>query len=264
MVHLQNSAYLPSQRGDAVWITMNNITFDIIIDSHVHWGHSVSMGMEVTTDAILAEQKESGVTHVIILPFPSTAIVSNDINVRLLDETRRIFHFIPYAYLREDFSSIPADYFGGKWHWMRGWQDTASNYDVLHNPELPALIETLRRADKPIIFEEELSFTEQFVRLAPDLKLIIPHLGMLGGNPADFLKHFKGCENIYFDTALGQKETIREFVNTIGAHRVIFGSDIPFGSMENELAKVLSLPLKDEEKELILYKNILELTRYPI
>ncbi len=243
---------------------MNNITFDIIIDSHVHWGPSVSMGMEVTTQDILAEQEDSGVTHVIILPFPSTAIASNDINVRLLNETTRISHFIPYAYLREDFSSMPADYFGGKWHWMRGVQDSSSNYDVLNDPELPALIEALRQADKPIIFEEELSFTEQFVSLAPDLRLIIPHLGMLGGNPLDFLRRFRDCENIYFDTALGQKETIREFVNTIGAHRVIFGSDIPFGAMKNELAKVLSLPLKDGEKEMILYKNILELTRYPI
>jgi predicted TIM-barrel fold metal-dependent hydrolase len=236
----------------------------MIIDSHVHWGPSITLGMEVTTEAILAEQKEAGVSHVIILPFPSTAIAGNDINVRLLREAGKISHFIPYAYIREDFSPIPEDYYGGKWHWMRGWQDMASNYDVLQDPELPALLEALRQAGKPIIFEEELSFTEQFVKLAPDLKLIIPHLGMLGGSPPDFLKRFQNHENIYFDTALGQPGTILEFVRTIGPRRVIFGSDIPFGSMKNELAKVLSLPVKDEEKELILARNILELTHYPV
>lgn len=243
---------------------MKSGTFDVIIDSHVHWGPSVTLGMEVRTEAILSEQKKSGVTHVIILPFPSTAIMSNEVNVRLLNETRHISHFIPYAYIREDFSPIPKDYYGGKWHWMRGIQDTASNYDVLHDPKLPVLIEALRQAGKPIIFEEELSFTEQFVKLAPDFKLIIPHLGMLGGNPLDFLRRFRNHENIYFDTALGQKGTILEFVRTVGPHRVIFGSDIPFGSMENELAKVLSLPVEDEQKELILSRNILELTHYTI
>jgi len=241
---------------------MRREPFEIIIDSHVHWGPSVTLGMEVTTQMILREQEESGVTHVIILPFPSTAILSNDINVQLLDETRKISHFIPYFYIRENFSPIPSGYYGGKWHWMRGWQDTESNYDVLEDPELPELVGKLESAGKPIIFEEELDFTLQFVDRFPDLKLIIPHLGMLGGNPLDFLKRLKNKDNIYFDTALGQKSTILEFVKTLGPERIIFGSDIPFGSMENELSKIQTLSLNDADKERIMQKNILELTGY--
>lgn len=87
---------------------------------------------------------------------------------------------------------------------------------------------------------------------------------MLGGNPLDFLKRFKNKKNIYFDTALGQKSTIHEFVKILGPERVIFGSDIPFGSMENELSKVLDLPLNDADMERILCANILELTGYLI
>jgi len=235
--------------------------FEIIVDSHVHWGPSLSMGTEVTTNRILREQKESGVTHVIILPFPSTAIASNEINVRLLDETKRVEHFIPYFYVRETFPSIPQEYFGGKWHWMRGVQDTASNYALLNDPELPDLVERLRDSDKPIIFEEELDFTEQFVERFPGLKLIIPHLGLLGGDPLDFLQSFKGNRSIYFDTALGSQGNISEFVRTIGPERVIFGSDIPFGSMKSELSKVMGLSLSYEDKKRILADNILELTR---
>jgi len=243
---------------------MQGKNFEIIIDSHVHWGPSVTLGMEVTTQMILREQEESGVTHVIILPFPSTAILSNDINVQLMDETRKVSHFIPYFYIRENFSPIPPGYYGGKWHWMRGWQDTESNYDVLEDPELPELVGKLANSGKPIIFEEELDFTLRFIDRFPDLKLIIPHLGMLGGNPLDFLRHLKNKDHIYFDTALGQKSTIQEFVRTLGPERVIFGSDIPFGSMENELSKVQTLPLSDADKERILYRNILELTGYKL
>jgi predicted TIM-barrel fold metal-dependent hydrolase len=238
--------------------------YETIVDSHVHWGPSITLGMEVTTPAILREQKESGVTHVIILPFPSTAIMNNDVNAQLLAETQKVAHFIPYFYIRENFSPIPPGYFGGKWHWMRGWQDTESNYNVLQDSELPDLVEKLLNVGKPIIFEEELDFTVQFVDRFPDLKLIIPHLGMLGGNPLDFLRRFKNKENIYFDTALGQTGTIHEFVRTLGPERVIFGSDIPFGSMENELSKVLAVPLNNADIERILYRNILELTGYPL
>jgi len=35
-----------------------------------------------------------------------------------------------------------------------------------------------------------------------------------------------------------------------------FASDIPFGTMKNELNKVLALPIGDAEKELILFKNV--------
>jgi predicted TIM-barrel fold metal-dependent hydrolase len=243
--------------------------FDIIIDSHSHWGPSITMGTDVTTRELLHQQEESGITHVAIIPFPSTAISSNEINIRLLNETKKIKTFIPYHYIREDydregFEPIPDAYCGGKWHWMRGWQDSASNYKVLEDKKMLELIEKLRQIGKPIIFEEEFSFTEKFVEMADGLTLIIPHLGMLGGNPYDFLKSFKDMENIYFDTALASRDAILEFVKTIGPERVLFGSDVPFSSMRSELPKVLTLSISNEDKKLILYKNFVRLTNYDL
>jgi len=243
--------------------------FDLIIDSHTHWGPSVTMGTIVTTKELQRQQEASGVTHVVIMPFPSTAIENNEINVRVLEETKRIPSFIPYHYIRENYDSaafnpIPKAYFGGKWHWMRGVQDSASNYKVLEDKMLPELIEKIDLTGKPVIFEEELEFTRIFVNLFPDSILIIPHLGMLGGHPLDFLRSFNKHDNIYFDTALASHDTILEFVNTIGPQRILFGSDVPFGNMKSELSKVLTLPISDTDKELILSKNIISLTRLSI
>jgi len=243
--------------------------FEIIIDSHSHWGQSISMGIDVSTDKLQRQQKESGVTHVVIIPFPSTAIADNGINVRLLNETKKIPTFIPYHYIREDydtegFDPIPDAYYGGKWHWMRGWQDMTSNYDVLDDKALQGLIEKIKKTGKPVIIEEELAFTERFVEIASGLPLIIPHLGMLGGDPHMFLGSFKNKENIYFDTALASQETISKFIRTIGPERVLFGSDVPFGSMKSELSKVLALSVSYEEKEMLLYKNFLRLTDYKL
>jgi uncharacterized protein len=243
--------------------------FDIIIDSHCHWGPSLTMGTNVTTSEVKRQQEETGITHVAIMPFPSTAIADKEINVRLLAETKKISAFIPYHYIREDydrehFDPIPKAYCGGKWHWMRGTQDSASNYEVLDGKKLSGLIDKLRRTGKPVIFEEELLFTERFVEMADDLPLIVPHLGLLGGNQVDFLRSFKGKRDVYFDTALASQDMMLRFVETVGSDRVLFGSDVPFGSMKSELSKVMALPIPDEDKENILYKNFVRLTKYKV
>lgn len=243
--------------------------FDLIIDSHSHWGPSLTMGTEVTSDELQRQLKGSGISYVVLIPFPSTAIANNDINVKLLEETKRIKSFLPYHYIRENydvegFNPIPDEYYGGKWHWMRGWQDSASNYQVLNDPELPGLIEKLRKINKPIVFEEDFDFTVKFVDMAEGVTLIIPHLGLLGGNPYDFLRAFKDNESIYFDTALASRDQIKKFVETIGTERVIFGSDVPFGSMHSELDKILSLSISHEDKEMLLYKNIINLAKLEI
>ena len=83
---------------------------------------------------------------------------------------------------------------------------------------------------------------------------------MLGGNPMDFLRIFRNRENVYFDTALQSQSMISEFVKQVGAERVLFGSDIPFGSMKSELNRVLSLRIGDDDKALILSGNLKRLT----
>jgi len=143
---------------------------------------------------------------------------------------------------------------------MRGVQDCSSNYQVLEDPRVKDFIEASEETDLPIVFEEELSFTEVFVKKTKSLKIIIPHMGMLGGNPIDFLKAFEGRENVYFDTALASPETVMKFIEKVGPGRILFGSDIPFGTMKWELEKVLSLSIGDDEKEIILSKNIKRLT----
>ncbi len=238
---------------------------DLIIDSHSHWGPSITLGIDVTTAELLGQRQQSGIDYVIIIPFPSTAIARNSVNMEVLAETGRVPSFFPYHYIREDydaegFDPIPAEYLGGKWHWMRGWQDSASNYQVLDDESLPRLVEKIRKTGKPIIFEEELDFTKRFVDMFPGLPLIIPHLGMLGGYPGDFLKAFEKAETVYFDTALGSRDMIGEFVRTIGPERVLFGSDVPFGSMRSELSKVLALSLPDSDRHLVLAGNVMRLT----
>lgn len=228
-----------------------------IIDSHTHWGPSLTMGMNVSTSEILRQAEICHVGRIVIFPFPSTAIDDETINERVLEECRNERRFIAYYYIPEDLRAIPAGkgFRGGKWHWTRGVQDSASNYQVLQDPGLDPFIEESEAVDLPIVFEEEFDFTESFVARTSSLKLIIPHLGLLGGDPEDFLKAFRNRSNVYFDTALANRETIYRFVKEIGADRILFGSDIPFSTMQTELGKILDLNIPDAEKSLILSGN---------
>jgi hypothetical protein len=234
-----------------------------IIDSHTHWGPSVSMGIEVTTEELLRQAGQSCVNRIVIFPFPSMALADEEINERVLTEVNRVKIFIPYYYIPETMKPIPEGngFYGGKWHWMRGIQDCSSNYQVLKDPKLEEFIEASEKMDLPIVFEEEFFFTKNFVRKTKNLKIIIPHLGALGGNPIDFLHTFKTRENVYFDTALASSSMTMSFIGKIGYERILFGSDIPFGTMKSELEKILTLPIGDDQKEWILSKNLKRLIR---
>ena len=234
-----------------------------IIDSHTHWGPSVTMGMEVTTEELLRQGEQSGVNRIVIFPFPSMALADEEINERLLEEVNRVKNFIPYYYIPETMKPIPGGngFCGGKWHWMQGIQDCSSNYQTLKDPKLEEFIEASEKIDLPIVFEEELAFTEAFVRKTKNLKIIIPHLGALGGNPMDFLYTFKARENVYFDTSLASPDVVMKFIEKIGHERILFGSDIPFGAMKWELEKILSLPISEEKRDWILSKNLKRLVK---
>ncbi|NWG02658.1 MAG: amidohydrolase family protein [Syntrophaceae bacterium] len=229
-----------------------------IIDSHTHWGPSLSMGTEVTTQELLRQAEQSKVSQIVIFPFPSTALADEAINERLLDEAKKIKKLIPYYYIPETMKPIPdgKGFYGGKWHWMRGVSDSSSNYQVLEDARLKGFIEASEKMDLPVVFEEEFPFTEAFIRKTKHLKIIIPHLGALGGNPLDFLNTFKARENVYFDSALASPSILMKFIEKIGHERILFGSDIPFGTMKGELEKILSLPIGDEKKDWILSKNL--------
>jgi dihydrodipicolinate synthase/N-acetylneuraminate lyase len=78
-----------------------------IIDSHTHWGPSLTMSTEVTTQELLKQAEESGVDRIIIFPFPSTALADEEVNERLLNDADKVKKFIPYYYIPETMSPIP-------------------------------------------------------------------------------------------------------------------------------------------------------------
>lgn len=103
----------------------------------------------------------------------------------------------------------------------------------------------------------------------PKLPIVLAH--MADGNVEHVLEVSKKYSNVYFDTSIvitGYSEIIRvnepswleddqvvAVINEIGANKVIFGSDFPWGSPIPDLKRVMNLKLTDQQKRLIFSDN---------
>ncbi len=243
-----------------VYLFIRSLNLVRIINAHVHIGKSLALSMDVKIEDVEKEMIEAGVHECLVFPFPSWAVENSEVNSWILEicERNKVFH--PVFYVRDDLKAPEnSRYVAVKWHWVRGVSDTKSNYSVLRDEGLEELVEEIIRLGVPVIFEEEFEFTKMFTEMFRDAKLIIPHLGALGGDPSAFLDEFENNENIYFDTSLSSLPTLLRFVERIGAKRMIFGSDLPFGNMKYELEKIINLEIDRKEKERILCRNIRKL-----
>ncbi|MCR5829389.1 MAG: amidohydrolase family protein [Lachnospiraceae bacterium] len=102
---------------------------------------------------------------------------------------------------------------------------------------------------------------KKFAKIADELKggiIIAAHLG--GCRQWDLVaENYAGRSNIYIDTSMGLEyyphETFLEIVNAIGADHVLFGSDSPWTDAAEEIRILKTLPLTDDQKDLILSGN---------
>ncbi len=120
------------------------------------------------------------------------------------------------------------------------------------------LLHEIRRRNMPICFEEEWHHTLHFINeLAPDLKIIIPHCGLLNGGFERFCRAgIWERPNIFADTALAPSPVIAAYVRDYGHTRIMFGSDFPFGDPVQESQKILKLKLSEAEQQALLMGNV--------
>ena len=112
----------------------------------------------------------------------------------------------------------------------------------------------------------------QAMRQAGPVKLVLAHMG--GWKNWDRVLEHIGPTEAYVDTSLslgkiqpmdaedGQEERLllgkEEFcalVRQLGSHRVMFGTDSPWGDQKGELQTIEALELTEEEKTRILFEN---------
>lgn len=107
----------------------------------------------------------------------------------------------------------------------------------------------------------------------PDIPIVLTH--MVDGNVEDVLRLARNYKNVYFDTSIVitgyppiarvnipswlEDDFVLDVINTVGAHRIVFGSDYPWGSPAHDLDRFLKMNLSDDQKGMILAQNAMKL-----
>jgi uncharacterized protein len=76
----------------------------------------------------------------------------------------------------------------------------------------------------------------------------------MGGVALDWL----GASNITFQTTGVDVRTIQWAVDQLGPERVVFGSDFPFFTVEDELKKIQQLDIDEAGRDRLLSGNAME------
>ena len=164
----------------------------------------------------------------------------------------------PYFFIWNDFAvqQLTAAHCGIKWHRHAG--EPVYCYD---DPKCRTALDEIRRRNLPVVLEEEFDNTLRFIKeLAGGLTVIIPHLGLLnGGFQAIAQAGLWEQENVWADTALAPRDEILEYLRRYGHHRLLFGSDFPFGSPSVELRKIRRLGLDPKVEAAVLEGNFTRL-----
>lgn len=241
-----------------------------IIDAHVHIGRHHLPIEEI--DTLL---KAAGISRAVVFADPESNDMVND-STYALEAARRMGYYAFYYYGGNAYSgqrpygrlTVPDNldqYNGIKWHcWFSPAHDGGPRYsypidmdDVrrqMDAPDFQAVMRAIQNLNFAMTFEEHFDVTCEFVRRYPDVTLIIPHMGMLNGGQQRVQAHFRDYPNVHFDTSLGQvNETI---VATLGASRLLYGCDYPYGWPADNLRRVQRLQIPAEEKALMLSGNI--------
>jgi len=266
-----------SQKAEAImlWGADQEGTMTEIIDAHVHIGR-----YHLPIEQIGALLKAEGISRAVVFADPESDVMVED-STYVLEAARQLGYYPFYYYGGNAYSGdrpydrlpVPDNlnqYSGIKWHcWFSPAHDGGLRYSYpidmdnvrrqMDAPDFQAVMAAIQELKFVMTFEEHFEVTCEFVRRYPDVSLIIPHMGMLNGGQERVQAQFRDHPNIHFDTSLGQvNETI---VQTLGASRLLYGCDYPYGWPGDNLRRVQRLKIPEDEKELILGGNVRRLVR---
>lgn len=104
------------------------------------------------------------------------------------------------------------------------------------------------------------SSPKQFAEISKEMQggvIVAAHLG--GHSQWDDVEKYLVGTDVYLDTSMGMNhyphDQFVRIAKNHGADKILFGSDSPWTKANEEIEILNSLPLSQEEKDLILYKN---------
>lgn len=230
--------------------------------------------------------KNEGIDYTVMANFAPVKILHAN-NKWTLEEARKHPNLIPLVSFHPDmdvsFTSLLEEYIsdgakGIKLHPMAQGFDPRDErlkglYEFCNDIAFPIVFHCGRVANARLNSFSDVETLEPLIAMYENISFVLTH--MADGNVKDVLRLSRTYKNVYFDTSIviSGYPPIREtnkpswlddsipegVINEIGAHRVVFGSDYPWGSPAWDLKRFMSMKLDDEEKKNILGENAMKL-----
>jgi uncharacterized protein len=199
---------------------------------------------------------------------PKVVEASNDFIIGLLNNKK----IVPFGTILPDFEGYKPEIQRLKRSGVKGIK-VSSIFQNLY-PDEEKMLEIYQELGEDIIVyfhagedlgrpQEEAHTTPQrlarVLKLFPKLKVVAAHFGGLH-MLEEVKKHLWGKE-LYFDTVWTpgftglDKKDMALFIQKHGSQKILFGTDFPIYSTQEQLEWFSSLPLSPEDRELIFYKN---------
>lgn len=233
-----------------------------VIDFHNHLGVDLGAELSQTADELLARMDEAAIDQAIVFPFPGCPDLSEgnaEVARAARDHADRLIPFFgvdPRAHRGESDTSITEMLTGMG---ARGIIiDPAMHHFSVRLPLIDPLMQACERLALPVVVQfigHGNDDCSPFVELAarhPNVTLILSPLVYCPGWAA----LVKNQPNIYADTAKPMYPGhLTALVTTLGAERVLFGSETPYMAPIVEREKFKYAELAPEDEALVLGGN---------
>lgn len=144
--------------------------------------------------------------------------------------------------------------------WMSTTCDDTRVFPVIEKTieyGVPVLIHSFHKAVEQLPFESTGVHVANLAQRYPEAKLLMAHLG---GNAYHGLPMIRDCPNVWVDmcSSIFRNDELIYALELMGPDRILFGTDMPGSFLVNQ-GQVEELPVSDEIKEKIFYRNAQEL-----
>jgi predicted TIM-barrel fold metal-dependent hydrolase len=240
----------------------------MIVDGHVHIGKSTRLQIDMDGDGLLRIADQLGIDKICCTDLTALFYDMHEGNRLLHEEMKK--H--PDRIL--GYASLHSTRFGQEGldevrhchddYGMTGLKIYSTPEMSIAEPSMLPILELCAGLGMPILSHTTPAECDYLMSHVPEAKLIMAHAGGQPYAHGDWNRAImiaKKYPNLYLDTACSTVDSsfVRTCIRELGAHRVIFGTDIPLLDPWPQIAKVAEVDVNAEERALLMGGNILRL-----